>query len=690
MCQDGALQALYNPDVRIGLASVWVTAMLACAKPAENRAGTPPTQAAGTASSSAGAAPQVETSPAIPRVIRGNLTTELIPELPKATQQKLERYLEVRRADLAGWDASGKGLYVLTRLADVPQLHRVDAPLGMRRQLTFGSEGVDMFVPSSRSGAGILVADEGGNEATQLYWLEGARQRLLTDGKSRNEYPVWTADGARIAYASTERNARDFDLWTFDVTRPDSSAELAYEARGLWTPLDWSPTGNLLLALHYISTTNGELAVIAPGQGVQSRVVAEPPGSDMAVVDAVFDATGDGVYYLSDHGGEFRGLWYRDLRSGKSRRLSPELSWDYERVSISRDRKLLALTLNEAGWSKLQLYDTAARRFLPSPELPPGIITRLDFAGDGRRLAFTLEGGRSVADVFTLELAGSRTLTRWTESEIGGLDPNAFHEPRVVEVQSFDGRKVPAFVYEPNGPGPHPVVISIHGGPEGQYRPYFTALNEYLVSELGIAVVAPNVRGSTGYGRAYTLLDNGDKREDAVKDIGALLDWVAAQPQFDARRVAVSGGSYGGYMSLAVGAAFGERIAAVVDVVGISNFVTFLESTKEYRRDLRRVEYGDERDPAMRQFLERISPLNNADKIVAPLFVAQGKNDPRVPLAEAEQIVQKVRSTGREVWYMLAGDEGHGFQKKVNRDAYAAATVQFLERHLSSRKIEAR
>jgi dipeptidyl aminopeptidase/acylaminoacyl peptidase len=201
-------------------------------------------------------------------------------------------------------------------------------------------------------------------------------------------------------------------------------------------------------------------------------------------------------------------------------------------------------------------------------------------------------------------------------------------------------------------------------------------------------VVLPNVRGSTGYGRSYTLLDNGDKREDSVKDIGALLDWIGSQPRLDPRRVAVSGGSYGGYMSLATGATYGDRVAAVVDVVGISNFVTFLESTKEYRRDLRRVEYGDERDPAMREFLQRISPLNNSDKITAPLFVAQGKNDPRVPLTEAEQIVKKVRERGREVWYMLAADEGHGFQKKVNRDAFAAATTLFYERHLLTPRAE--
>jgi dipeptidyl aminopeptidase/acylaminoacyl peptidase len=631
----------------------------------------------------------------VPRVVKGNLTTELVPEVPKETQAQLDRYLNVRRADLAGWDAAGTGLYVLTRLANVTQLHRVDAPLGMRRQLTFDGEGVDVFVasPSAEHGGGVVVADEGGNENTQLYLMDSrGGLRLVTDGKSRNEAPVWSDDGARIAFSSTQRNARDFDIWTLDAAGSEAKPALAYEASGQWTTLDWSPRGDRLLVLHEISETRSELTVIEPGHGVVQRIepqnVPPTPGApaataltDVAFAGGVFAAGGAGVYYLSDHGGEFRALWYRDLVTGQSRRVSPELRWDFERVVTSPDRRLLALALNEAGWSKLMLYDTAAQRFLKPPSIPRGIINALHFSRDGRRLALTFEGGKAVGDVHVLDLAQDR-LTRWTESEVGGLDASRFHEPRAIEYESFDGRKIPALVYEPDGAGPHPVVISIHGGPEGQSRPFFSAINEYLVSQLGIGVILPNVRGSTGYGRAYTLLDNAERREDSVKDIGALLDWIGHEPRFDARRVAVYGGSYGGYMSLATGATFGSRVAAVVDVVGISNFVTFLESTKEYRRDLRRVEYGDERVPAMREFLERISPLHNSEKIVAPLFVAQGKNDPRVPLAEAEQIVKKVRGDGREVWFMLAADEGHGFQKRNNRDALLTAITQFYEKNL--------
>ncbi|HWO12490.1 MAG TPA: alpha/beta fold hydrolase, partial [Polyangiaceae bacterium] len=503
---------------------------------------------------------------AVPRVVQGNLTTELVPEVPAATREKLDRYLNVRSAELAGWDAAGGGVYVLTRLANVPQLHRVDMPLGMRRQITFGAEGIDVFVPSPSAarGGGIAVADEGGNEYTQLYLLDArGEQRLLTDGKSRNESPVWSDDGVRVAFSSTQRNGRDFDIWTLDVTRPEAAPELAFQADGLWTTLDWSPDGERLLAMHDISETNAELVVLRPGQGVVHAVQAgAAPGSEVAFAGGVFGPGGGGVYYLSDHGGDLRALWYRDLTTGNSRRLSAELGWDFERIVASPDRKLLALTVNEAGWTKLMLYDTAAQRFRSDVSTPRGVIDRLEFSRDGRRLALTVESGRSAGDVHVLDLTRG-SLARWTESEAGGLDPARFHEPELIEYASFDGRKIPALVYRPDGAEPRPVVVAVHGGPEGQSRPYFSALNEYLVSELGVAVILPNVRGSTGYGRAYTLLDNADKREDSVKDIGALLDWIAKQPLLDSKRVAVSGGSYGGYMSLATGAMFGERVTAV-------------------------------------------------------------------------------------------------------------------------------
>jgi len=267
---------------------------------------------------------------------------------------------------------------------------------------------------------------------------------------------------------------------------------------------------------------------------------------------------------------------------------------------------------------------------------------------------------------------------------VGGLDASRFVVPELVEYPTFDGREIPAWIHKPREGGPHPVIIRIHGGPEGQARPVFSATYQLWVARLGAAVIQPNVRGSTGYGKTYVSLDDGFRREDAVRDIGALLDWIETQPDLDANRVVVYGGSYGGYMALASAVHYSDRLQGVIDNVGISNFVSFLENTQDYRRDRRRQEYGDERDPEMRAHLERISPLNNVSRISVPLFIIQGQNDPRVPVTEATQMVEALREQGGSVWYMNALNEGHGYRKRENRDLMQQAMMLFLEKHLAA------
>jgi dipeptidyl aminopeptidase/acylaminoacyl peptidase len=307
----------------------------------------------------------------------------------------------------------------------------------------------------------------------------------------------------------------------------------------------------------------------------------------------------------------------------------------------------------------------------------------LRWHNNGRDLGFTFSSARSPSDVYSIDVEAG-TLTRWTFSETGGLNAAEFSEPELIRWKSFDGLTITGFLYLPpkRFPGPRPVIVNIHGGPEGQSQPAFLGRNNYYLNELGIALIYPNVRGSTGFGKEFVNLDNGYKREDSVRDIGALLDWIAADPRLDSKRILVTGGSYGGYMTLAVMTHYSDRLCCGVDVVGISNFVSFLERTEAYRRDLRRAEYGDERDPKMREFLLSISPANNARKITKPLFVVQGKNDPRVPASESQQMVAAIRANGGTVWFLMADDEGHGFAKKKNQDFQFAATVVFLERYL--------
>jgi dipeptidyl aminopeptidase/acylaminoacyl peptidase len=389
------------------------------------------------------------------------------------------------------------------------------------------------------------------------------------------------------------------------------------------------------------------------------------------------------VYLISDRDSEFLRLRYVGLYSNDKSIVSGSIPWDIETLAISRDGHYLAYVSNEGGASKLNLLDLKAHQDLIPPRMPvAGIIDDLNFDDKGTRLAFGFSPANQPADAYVLEVPENK-LEAWTMSEAGAVDATKFVVPRLVSFPTFDRiegkpRLESAYVWEPAGGGAHPVLMVLHGGPESQMRPSFSPWFQFLVNELGYAVVAPNVRGSSGYGKTYMALDNGMLREDAVKDVGALLVWISLQPGFDSKNVVVSGGSYGGYLSLATMVNYSDRLKGGVDVAGIGDFVTFLTNTAPYRQNQRRAEYGDERDPDMRAYLRRISPLSNADRIQKPLLVVHGKNDPRVPVSEAEQIVNRLRAKGGDVWYLLAADEGHGYRKKQNVDVYYQVFAQFL------------
>lgn len=475
-------------------------------------------------------------------------------------------------------------------------------------------------------------------------------------------------------------------------------------------PLEWSADGQQLLLWNPVSISESRLYLfdlrsraltrLDPPRDVVTTVVRDPLSGKVtrvparhppvAITAARFAKDGRGVYLISDHSSEFAQLRFLDLRSGEaSVSMSRHIPWDVEQLDVSADGRWLAYTYNEDGYSRLQLLDLENSQELQPPRLPDGVIANLRFDPASQRLGMTLSGPDRPRDVWTLELQ-SLDLTRWTASETGPVAPARYVQAQTIRYPTFDTigrrrpRQIPALVHRPRTPGRHPVVIDIHGGPESQARPGFDATTQFLVGELGYAVIAPNVRGSTGYGKTYTALDNGYLRENAVRDIGALIDWIATQPDLDAQRVVVMGASYGGYMALASLVAYGDRLRGGIDIVGISDFVTFLENTANYRQDLRRVEYGDERDPKMRLFLRNISPRTYARSIRRPLLVVQGLNDPRVPASESAQMVAAIREHGGEVWYLAAKDEGHGFRKKANRDAYLKTMAMFLKR-LTSR-----
>jgi dipeptidyl aminopeptidase/acylaminoacyl peptidase len=614
---------------------------------------------------------------------RGNLVLDGLPEIPKELSLRVNQYNNTRGAVVADWLADGSGLLVSTRFGDTNQVHRVRAPLGMREQLTFYPEPVSGARADAKAPGGFYYRmDQGGSERFQIYWYDLATggERLLTDGTSRHEALVVAPLGGRIAFASTERNGTDFDVVVMD-DRDVKSKRIAYQGEGKWSPLGFSSDGTKLLVSKYVSINESYLHLLDVPTGALTPV--HPDGAaKVGIPSAALSGDGRAVFFSSDLDNEFARLYRYDVDAKKAELLTRDLPWDVTAIELSDDGKQLAYAVNEGGKSALFVASTRDVRRARKVALPVGVVFDASFDPSGKRLAVTMSTAETLADVWMLEVA-THKLVRWTESEVGGLPRSGFVTPELVEFPSFDARKIPAWYYKPKAASaPLPVIISVHGGPEAQLTAAFNTTFQLWVDKLGAAVLAPNVRGSSGYGKTYLTLDNAEKREDSVKDIGALLDWVATRPELDKQRVCVIGGSYGGYMTLASLVHYGDRLRCGVDVVGISSFVTFLTNTESYRRDLRRAEYGDERDPAMRDLLTRISPLTNAARIADPLFVAQGKNDPRVPASEAEQIVATVRKGGRDVWYLLAKDEGHGFQKKQNRDFYTTATVLFFERHL--------
>jgi len=614
-----------------------------------------------------------------------NLVVEGIPEIPITLVDQVKRYTEFRGAVLASWHPTKREMLISTRLCTIPQVHAVRSPLGARRQLTFFTEPPSGASYQPTQGDYFVFSkDLGGNEFSQNYRYDLATGEsvLLTDGKSRNSRGVWSNKGDHMAYTSTRRTGKDNDLYLIDPRNPKSDRRLAELEGGGWGPMDWSPDDRQLLVMQYVSVNESYLWLFDAQSG--QRTLLTPKGKEPVAYDAaLFSKDGKGLYVVSDRDSEFQRLGYFDLGNKRFTPLTDKIKWDVEDIALSHDGKLLAFVTNEDGVSVLHLIDTKTRKEKAVPKLPNGLIVSLRWHPNNRDLGFTFTSARSNADVYSLDVTTGQ-LQRWTESETGGINIDNFSAADLVRWKSFDGKTISGFLYRPpkTFTGKRPVIIDIHGGPEGQSRPGFLGRQNFYLNELGVALIYPNVRGSTGYGKTFLKLDNGYLREDSVKDIGALLDWIATQPDLDASRIMVTGGSYGGYMSLAVATKYSDRIRAAIDIVGISNFVTFLERTEGYRRDLRRVEYGDERDSKMREFLISISPLTNAAKITKPLFVVHGKNDPRVPLNEAEQIVATVRKNGTPVWYLMAKDEGHGFSKKPNVDFQFYATVMFIQEHL--------
>lgn len=620
----------------------------------------------------------------------GQLILEDIPVIPQRISDDISRYQNIRSGSFQNFNEDGTEMYISTRFGNVSQLHKVKKPGGARFQLTYFEEPIGSI---NRQPDGEVIAftmDAKGNENAQVFILnpKNGEYKMLTDGISRNGSPVWSEDGEKIAYRSNKRNGASNDVWITSVNDKNKSEMILESQDGTsWGAIDWSNDNKKILIQNYISVSNSKIYSVDVESKTKSLIIGSNDKKSVNI-GLNFDYDDKGIFFITNEFSDYRNLAYKNIQTGQVTLITNDIRWNVDSFVLSKDGSRAAFSINENGFSSLYLMETSSYKFNKVKNIPIGLVSGIEFNRQSTSLGLSINTYQSPSDAYTLELKKDPLeygdLVKWTESEIGGLDTTKFVKPKFFSYETFDGLNIPAFIYKKKSQKPLPVIIYIHGGPESQSRPRFSSTFQQWIDKLGVAVITPNVRGSNGYGKNFLELDNGFKREDSVKDIGSLINWIEKQPDLDASKIAVYGGSYGGYMVLASAVFYSDKLKAAVDVVGISNFVTFLKNTKDYRRDLRRVEYGDERDPKMRDFLEEISPNNNVEKIKVPMFVIQGQNDPRVPVTEAEQIVDALRNSNKQVWYMNALNEGHGYRKKENRDIYQQAVILFFEKYLIS------
>jgi dipeptidyl aminopeptidase/acylaminoacyl peptidase len=616
------------------------------------------------------------------------------------TAYDLERYLTVRRAYGASLGPDGRLAFLLDTTG-VPQVWTLDEPQGWPTQRTFYDESVSFATFSPTRPELVFGMDEGGNERMQLFRLnaDGAITPLTAMPEAKHRWGGWSSDGDQFAFASNRRDEAEFDVYVQDRDATGDAAERVFEGDGWFSVAGWSPDDDALVLSEAHSSFDQDLSVL--DLDTRERRQLTDDDEPVRYRSVQWGPDGELLYLVTDRDSDTLYLARMDAETGELERLRDGGEWNIDGVALDEDNRLLVYSRNVDGYTELALADLVGPAELdpiPLPDIPGTVAGGVSFSPDGDRLALSSSGRSlntnvSVVDVAALreadgvseatdnESESAGAVTRWTDAATAGIPRETFLEPDLVHYETFDGREIPAYFTQPTEMPPEgsPVIVDIHGGPESQRRPSFSGLTQYFLSR-GYAVFEPNVRGSSGYGKTYTHLDDVEKRMNSVRDIGAALDWLEARSDVDTGRIVAKGGSYGGFMVLASLIEFPERWAAGVDVVGIANFVTFLENTGSWRRELREAEYGSLAED--REFLEEISPINNADRIEAPLFVLHGANDPRVPVGEAEQIAEEAREQGVPVEKLIFDDEGHGISKLENQIEAYSAVVEFLDEHV--------
>ncbi|HEU4390789.1 MAG TPA: alpha/beta fold hydrolase [Blastocatellia bacterium] len=616
-----------------------------------------------------------------------NLIVEGIPKIPASLADTTKLFRNTFSDSILGWSPLKEEVVALRQTYTSWPVMSVPSP--------GGNPGVVCYVPGrtrrayyAPNGKYLVfsVDDASGAELSQLYRQDiGSSQRvLLTDGKSKNLYPIWSNSGEWLAYSSNRRNGKDLDVYIVNPNDPKTDRMVAQLSGEDWAVFDWSPDDRQLILSDFRTGNESYLWVLDLRTGAKRLVT--PAGETETVFNgsfAQFSADGKGIYHATDRSSEFQRLAYLDLKSGRYTYLTKNINWDVEESILSPDRSRLAFTINEDGVSRLHVLNTASGKEEQVPQIPIGVISKLTWHKNGNLLGFSYSSATAPGDIYSVDLT-NRKLTRWTRSVAGVRNAEELRDPELIRWKSFDGRTISGFLYSPPArhTGSRPVLIDIHGGPRIQFRPSFDEQDSSLILDQGIAIIYPNIRGSSGYGKTFHLLDNGVLRADCTRDIGALLDWIKTRPELDSTRVAVRGFSYGGYVALSTATTYGSRIRGAISISAASNLRTLMETTDKWNQDRWRREYGDERDPKTSRFMEATAPLNHVATLTVPLLLVHGEKDSRIPASESRQLVAAVKKRGTPLWLLLARDEGHAFTSSRTRDFMFFSQVLFLREFL--------
>jgi dipeptidyl aminopeptidase/acylaminoacyl peptidase len=616
------------------------------------------------------------------------ITVEGIPPIPQSIADGLARYAQFREAQMQAWHPTKRQILITTALGPVPQIHLVDGPGRDRRQLTWYASGVShLFVAASFDPADgnsfVFQYDPERGELRSLYRYDMATGETTLAAESKSRYPhVWSRQGKWLAFDSAERNGKDRDLYVMQPSDPKSKRRLA-DFDGPWRPEDWSPDGSTLLANEIFGNAETYLWRVDVKTG-EKKAITPRDGPKAAWFNARFSSDGKKVYAISDRSGGDPRIWRCDMAACTWTPVTAEgVMVDYVRggFELSPDGSMLAFTQDKGSNLELQVLDLTTLKARPLPAINKGIVTQIHWRPGSREVGFTLQSVKAQGDAYSVDTSLG-TLTRWTASETS-FNSDVLPPPEVVQWKSFDGQTISGILYRPapRFTGPRPVFINIHGGPDDRDRARWMGRSNYFLNEMGVALLFPNVRGSLGFGRKFAELDDGKGRDGAIKDIGALLDWIATRPDLDKGRIVLSGGSYGGWLALEAGIVYNDRIRGIIEGAGQTDLVTYLEKTDAARQENRRQEYGDERDPGMRAYLQSISPVTRASELKKPTFILHPGKDIRVPVDQARELLKALKANNATVWYAEFANASHdGFPNtNANLDWMLASWIMFMK-----------